>query len=233
MGLMGSQRFRAVIAAGLGDTAVITMPFDPDEAWGAKANHPVGGTIDGWREPRKALAVRQRMDFDPGSVTMTVTPRTSTNCTRHSDTTPSHAVPALEAFTTARCRSLTRSPAPAMPVHYPGTEDIATTNGTVRSCPIRARSDGQIRALTVTHGTNAKPMTCISAARARSSRSPPSWDYSAPTRKTGQSRRLRTTPQHCGRPSAVTSIPAGTSQRRLCRSRARVRAGSFRRRPGG
>ncbi len=25
------------------------MPFDPDEAWGAKANHPVGGTIDGRR----------------------------------------------------------------------------------------------------------------------------------------------------------------------------------------
>jgi hypothetical protein len=25
------------------------MPFDPDETWGAKANHPVGGTIDGRR----------------------------------------------------------------------------------------------------------------------------------------------------------------------------------------
>ncbi len=49
MGVMGSQRFRAVIAAGPGDSAVITMPFDPDEAWGAKANHPVGGTIDGCR----------------------------------------------------------------------------------------------------------------------------------------------------------------------------------------
>jgi Bacteriocin-protection, YdeI or OmpD-Associated/Domain of unknown function (DUF1905) len=49
MGVMGSQRFRAVIAAGPGDSAVITMPFDPDEAWGAKANHPVGGTIDGRR----------------------------------------------------------------------------------------------------------------------------------------------------------------------------------------
>src|SRR6202042_1658339 len=46
---MGSQRFRAVIAAGPGDSAVITMPFDPDEAWGAKANHPVGGFIDGCR----------------------------------------------------------------------------------------------------------------------------------------------------------------------------------------
>ena len=42
---MGSQRFRAVIAAGPRDNAVITMPFDPDEAWGAKAEHPVSGTI--------------------------------------------------------------------------------------------------------------------------------------------------------------------------------------------
>src|ERR1700693_1870125 len=49
MGAMSSQRFRAVVAAGSEDSAVITMPFDPDEAWGAKANHPVGGTIDGCR----------------------------------------------------------------------------------------------------------------------------------------------------------------------------------------
>ena len=46
---MGSQRFRAVIAAGPRDSAVITMPFDPDEAWGAKAEHPVSGTIGGCR----------------------------------------------------------------------------------------------------------------------------------------------------------------------------------------
>jgi hypothetical protein len=46
---MGPQRFRAVISAGPKDSAVIAMPFDPDEAWGAKANHPVGGTIDGCR----------------------------------------------------------------------------------------------------------------------------------------------------------------------------------------
>ena len=42
---MGSQRFRAVVAAGPRDGAVITVPFDPDEAWGAKADHPVSGTI--------------------------------------------------------------------------------------------------------------------------------------------------------------------------------------------
>ena len=53
------------------------------------------------------------------AVTMTVTPRTSTNCTRHSDTTPSHTVPALRAFTTAGCRSPTGSPAPAMPRALP------------------------------------------------------------------------------------------------------------------
>jgi bacteriocin resistance YdeI/OmpD-like protein/uncharacterized protein DUF1905 len=46
---MGPQRFRAVIAADAGGRAVITVPFDPDEAWGVKANHPVWGTIDGRR----------------------------------------------------------------------------------------------------------------------------------------------------------------------------------------
>jgi hypothetical protein len=42
---MGSQRFRGVIAAGPRGSAVIMLPFDPDEAWGAKADHPVSGTV--------------------------------------------------------------------------------------------------------------------------------------------------------------------------------------------
>jgi Bacteriocin-protection, YdeI or OmpD-Associated/Domain of unknown function (DUF1905) len=46
---MGSQRFRAVIAAGPRDSAVISIPFDPDKAWGVKADHPVIGTIGGCR----------------------------------------------------------------------------------------------------------------------------------------------------------------------------------------
>ena len=46
---MGSQRFRAVAAAGPGDSAVIMMPFDPDEAWGVKADHPVSGMIGSCR----------------------------------------------------------------------------------------------------------------------------------------------------------------------------------------
>jgi hypothetical protein len=46
---MRSQRFRALVTAGPGGRAVITIPFDPDAAWGAKVAHPVGGTIDGRR----------------------------------------------------------------------------------------------------------------------------------------------------------------------------------------
>jgi hypothetical protein len=46
---MGPQRFRAVITADPEGRAVITVPFDPDETWGSKANHPVSGTIDGRR----------------------------------------------------------------------------------------------------------------------------------------------------------------------------------------
>jgi hypothetical protein len=46
---MRVQRFSAHVAPGPRGRAVIAVPFDPDEAWGAKAEHPVGGTIDGWR----------------------------------------------------------------------------------------------------------------------------------------------------------------------------------------
>jgi hypothetical protein len=49
MSAMRLQRFRAVITAGPRGRAVIEVPFNPDEAWGAKAEHPVGGTIDGCR----------------------------------------------------------------------------------------------------------------------------------------------------------------------------------------
>ena len=64
---MGPQRFRAVIAAGPGGRAVITVPFDPDETWGAKANHPVGGSIDGRR-------FRARLSPGGSGWVLTVTP---------------------------------------------------------------------------------------------------------------------------------------------------------------
>ena len=44
---MRVQRFRALAAAGPRGRAVVAVPFDPDHMWGAKAEHHVGGTIDG------------------------------------------------------------------------------------------------------------------------------------------------------------------------------------------
>jgi hypothetical protein len=44
---MRAQRFGAHVAGGPRGRAVIAIPFDPDEAWGAKAEHRVGGTING------------------------------------------------------------------------------------------------------------------------------------------------------------------------------------------
>ena len=65
---MSSQRFRAVIATGPGESAVITMPFDADEAWGAKANHPVSGKIDGHR-------IRARLWPADGGWALTLAPK--------------------------------------------------------------------------------------------------------------------------------------------------------------
>ncbi|MEV6448564.1 YdeI/OmpD-associated family protein [Amycolatopsis sp. NPDC051716] len=64
---MSSQRFRAAVTAGPRDHAVIAVPFDPDKTWGAKANHPVGGTIDGRQ-------VRGRLSPADGGWLLTVTP---------------------------------------------------------------------------------------------------------------------------------------------------------------
>jgi Bacteriocin-protection, YdeI or OmpD-Associated/Domain of unknown function (DUF1905) len=64
---MGPQLFRAVVAAGSRGSAVIAVPFDPDEAWGAKADHPVGGTIEGRH-------VRGRLSQTGSGWVLTVTP---------------------------------------------------------------------------------------------------------------------------------------------------------------
>jgi len=52
---MRVQRFGAHVAAGPRGSAIIAVPFDPDGAWGAKAEHPVGGTING-RQVRGTVA---------------------------------------------------------------------------------------------------------------------------------------------------------------------------------
>ena len=46
-GHMSAQRFSAPVAAGPRGHGVITVPFDPDKAWGARPAHRVGGTING------------------------------------------------------------------------------------------------------------------------------------------------------------------------------------------
>src|ERR1700733_15287767 len=46
---MRVQRFDAHVDAGPGGRGVIVVPFDPDEVWGAKAEHPVRGTVNGRR----------------------------------------------------------------------------------------------------------------------------------------------------------------------------------------
>ncbi len=64
---MRGQRFAARIAAGPRGGAVIAVPFDPDQVWGAKAEHPVGGTINGRR-------VRGKVAPCSGGWALTVSP---------------------------------------------------------------------------------------------------------------------------------------------------------------
>jgi hypothetical protein len=46
---MRVQRFRVRVSADARGHAVIAIPFDPDEAWGAKAVHHVNGTVNDCR----------------------------------------------------------------------------------------------------------------------------------------------------------------------------------------
>jgi Bacteriocin-protection, YdeI or OmpD-Associated/Domain of unknown function (DUF1905) len=46
---MRVKRFRARVTADSRGRAVIVVPFDPDEEWGAKAAHHVNGTINSCR----------------------------------------------------------------------------------------------------------------------------------------------------------------------------------------
>ena len=61
------QRFGARVAAGPRDTGVIAVPFDPDQVWGGKTEHPVRGTVNGRR-------VRGRIMPASGGWVFTLTP---------------------------------------------------------------------------------------------------------------------------------------------------------------
>jgi hypothetical protein len=54
---MRTQRFHALVADGPGGRAIVVVPFDPDELWGAKAVHHVNGTVD---------STRVRVTLSPG-----------------------------------------------------------------------------------------------------------------------------------------------------------------------
>ena len=43
------QRFRVTVAVDRRGRTRVPVPFDPDEVWGAKPRHPVGGAMDGMR----------------------------------------------------------------------------------------------------------------------------------------------------------------------------------------
>jgi hypothetical protein len=64
---MRAQRFGALVAGGPGGRAVIVVPFDPDEAWGARAEHHVNGTVAGRR-------VRVRLSPQDGGWGFTLSP---------------------------------------------------------------------------------------------------------------------------------------------------------------
>ena len=66
---MRTQRFGALVADGRDGRAIVVVPFDPDEAWGAKAVHHVNGTVNG---------TRVRVTLSPGErriVSLALSPR--------------------------------------------------------------------------------------------------------------------------------------------------------------
>lgn len=46
---MDAKRFKVRVTGDPRGSAVITIPFDPDEAWGVKSRHHVHGTVNGCR----------------------------------------------------------------------------------------------------------------------------------------------------------------------------------------
>jgi bacteriocin resistance YdeI/OmpD-like protein/uncharacterized protein DUF1905 len=64
---MRTRRFVARVTAGPRDRGLVAVPFDPDEAWGAKPGHFVGGTVNG-------LRVRGTVAPDAGGWAFTLSP---------------------------------------------------------------------------------------------------------------------------------------------------------------
>jgi hypothetical protein len=71
---MRIQQFRGHITADAIGRAVIPIPFDPDETWGAKAYHLVGGTIQTTAGLSCGRRLRGAITSDGGQWVFTVNP---------------------------------------------------------------------------------------------------------------------------------------------------------------
>jgi hypothetical protein len=71
---MRVQRFDALVTPDSHGRAVIAVPFDPDETWGAKAFHPVGGTIDPVAGTGCGRRLRGRLTQDGSQWVFTINP---------------------------------------------------------------------------------------------------------------------------------------------------------------
>jgi Bacteriocin-protection, YdeI or OmpD-Associated len=74
MTLTRSQRFGARVSSDSGGRAVIAIPFDPDEEWGAKAYHLVGGSIQPVAGARCGRYLRGRITRDDDQWVFTLNP---------------------------------------------------------------------------------------------------------------------------------------------------------------
>jgi hypothetical protein len=74
MRLMRVQRFGCRITSDSNGRAVLAIPFDPDQAWGAKAYHPVGGTIEPAAGTSCNRRLRGRISLDGSQWVFTINP---------------------------------------------------------------------------------------------------------------------------------------------------------------
>jgi bacteriocin resistance YdeI/OmpD-like protein/uncharacterized protein DUF1905 len=71
---MRVQRFGTHITSDSNGRAVIAVPFDPDSTWGAKAFHPVGGTIQPVAGTTCGRRLRGRITPDGSQWVFTINP---------------------------------------------------------------------------------------------------------------------------------------------------------------
>jgi len=68
------QRFGSHVTTDSGGRAVIAVPFDPDQTWGAKTLHPVGGTIQPVAGTSCGRRLRGRLTLDGSQWVFTINP---------------------------------------------------------------------------------------------------------------------------------------------------------------